>query len=166
MHLRGPQPSMHVASLPRFLAVSSEMFYDYNHYRGYATCCAPIDKSTGELWKSWKTMRDEWISEPFHLGVFHSDYLLHAPEDLDEPLSLKHVEFNAISSSFGVLSDRASATVYFNVSPYLQAENFPWNNATSVVAEGLDAAHKLYGVKEAFVLFVVQYGERNVVDQP
>lgn len=31
--------------------------------------------------------------------------------------------------------------------------------------EGLAAAHKLYGVKEAYVLLVVQPGERNVFDQ-
>lgn len=45
-----------------------------------------------------------------HLGIFRSDYLLHAPEasNADTPLALKQVEFNTISSSFGALSERTS----------------------------------------------------------
>ena len=43
-----------------------------------------------------------------HLGIFRSDYLLHAPEGAEAPLSLKQVEFNTISSSFGALSERVS----------------------------------------------------------
>lgn len=46
--------------------------------------------------------------QPFHLGIFRSDYLLHAPQGSSEPISLKQVEFNTISSSFGALSERAS----------------------------------------------------------
>jgi len=44
--------------------------------------------------------------KPLHLGLFRSDYLLHAAED---GLSLKQVEFNTISSSFGALSECAAA---------------------------------------------------------
>ena len=89
---------------------------------------AQVDEFTGELWKSWRRLRDEGITEvrififesfirvrwctllqDYHLGIFRSDYLLHAPKDSDEPISLKQVEFNTISSSFGALSDRASS---------------------------------------------------------
>jgi len=44
----------------------------------------------------------------WHLGLFRSDYLLHNP-DGGEEVSLKQVEFNTISSSFGALSHRAAA---------------------------------------------------------
>lgn len=46
--------------------------------------------------------------KPLQLGLFRSDYLLHAPA-ANEPLSLKQVEFNTISSSFGPLSERVAA---------------------------------------------------------
>ncbi|KAL5482338.1 GSH2 [Sanghuangporus weigelae] len=136
---------------------------------------AQVDEFTGQLWRSWKKLRDEGITEAcdYHLGIFRSDYLLHAPKDSAELVSLKQVEFNTISSSFGALSDRASslhnyllgATNYFHLSPYITKENLPPNGATSTVVEGLAAAHVAYGVHDAYILFVVQPGERNVFDQ-
>ncbi|KAL5524243.1 GSH2 [Sanghuangporus sanghuang] len=134
---------------------------------------AQVDEFTGQLWRSWKTLRDEGITEDYHLGIFRSDYLLHAPKGSTVPISLKQVEFNTISSSFGALSDRASslhnylldATDYFGLSPHLIKDNLPSNGATSTVVEGLAAAHKAYGVHDAYILFVVQPGERNVFDQ-
>jgi glutathione synthase len=44
--------------------------------------------------------------KPLHLGLFRSDYLLHSP--LNEPLTIKQVEFNTIASSFGGLSQRTA----------------------------------------------------------
>lgn len=70
-----------------------------------------VDEFTGQLWERWKRLRDERhgkIVQPLHLGLFRSDYLLHAP-DSATPLSLKQVEFNTISSSFGTLSQRTAA---------------------------------------------------------
>ena len=46
--------------------------------------------------------------QSWHLGLFRSDYLLHNPDGGKE-VSLKQVEFNTISSSFGILSHRAAA---------------------------------------------------------
>ena len=46
-------------------------------------------------------------TQPLHLGLFRSDYLLHTGEG--HGLSLKQVEFNTISSSFGSLSDKVAA---------------------------------------------------------
>ncbi|OBZ71715.1 Glutathione synthetase [Grifola frondosa] len=103
-----------------------------------------VDEFTGQLWKKWKLLRDEGIEQTFHLGLFRSDYLLHVPND-DQPISLKQVEFNTISSSFGALSERIAGL-----------HNHP---------EGLAAAHKAYNTSHAHILFVVQDGERNVFDQ-
>jgi Eukaryotic glutathione synthase, ATP binding domain len=44
--------------------------------------------------------------KPLHLGLFRSDYLLHSSSN--EPLSIKQVEFNTISVSFGSLSQRTA----------------------------------------------------------
>jgi len=97
---------------------------------------------------------------------------LHAPDN-GEPISLKQVEFNTISSSFGTLSQRSSelhrylykSTQYYGSSPHLRAESFPPNHTAAGLAEGLAEAHKAYGVPNARILFVVQEGERNVFDQ-
>ncbi|KAG2079703.1 glutathione synthase, partial [Suillus discolor] len=129
------------------------------------------DEFTGTLWRGWKKIREHGaLAQPLHLGLFRSDYLLHAAEDR---LALKQVEFNTISSSFGPLSERAAAmhrnilasTSYFSASPHLTADNFPENSTTSGLVEGLSKAHEAYGVRDARILFVVQPNERNVFDQ-
>ncbi|KAJ7276425.1 hypothetical protein B0H12DRAFT_1085349 [Mycena haematopus] len=129
-----------------------------------------VDDFVGQLWTGWKNLRSDEM--PLQLGLFRSDYLLHANSN-GEPLSLKQVEFNTISSSFGTLSERIAAlhrylyaaTSYYNVSPDIKTDNFPPNNTTAGLVEGLAAAHAAHNVKEAKILFVVQAGERNVFDQ-
>ncbi|KAH9480659.1 Glutathione synthetase [Psilocybe cubensis] len=130
-----------------------------------------VDDFIGELWRGWKRLRENGLAQPLHLGLFRSDYLLHAPSD--QPLSIKQVEFNTISVSFGALSQRVSelhrfllaSTGYCNSSPYLKRENFPENDTIAGLANGLAVAHKAYNVSGSRVLFVVQPGERNVFDQ-
>ncbi|KAK7439545.1 Glutathione synthetase [Stygiomarasmius scandens] len=129
-----------------------------------------VDDFVGRLWNGWKKLRDAGLEQPLHLGLFRSDYLLHSEED---GLSLKQVEFNTISSSFGTLSQKVSGmhrhlygtTQFFNSSSFFQPENFPPNDTTTGLAEGLAAAHKAYNVPGSYILFVVQPGERNVFDQ-
>ncbi|KAJ7823645.1 hypothetical protein B0H13DRAFT_2681398 [Mycena leptocephala] len=131
-----------------------------------------VDDFVGQLWTGWKNLRDEGMIQPLQLGLFRSDYLLHAGSN-GEPLSLKQVEFNTISSSFGALSERTAAlhrylyatTSYYNRCPEMKPEDFPPNNTTAGLVEGLAAAHAAYNVKTAKILFVVQAGERNVFDQ-
>ncbi|KAJ7747960.1 hypothetical protein DFH07DRAFT_923715 [Mycena maculata] len=131
-----------------------------------------VDDFVGQLWTGWKALRDEGTAQPLHLGLFRSDYLLHAGAP-GEPLSLKQVEFNTISSSFGTLSQRTAAlhrylyasTAYYNVFPDMKPADFPPNDTTAGLVEGLAAAHAAYNFKEAKILFVVQAGERNVFDQ-
>ncbi|KAH9831388.1 uncharacterized protein C8Q71DRAFT_301509 [Rhodofomes roseus] len=131
-----------------------------------------VDEFTGQLWRRWRKLRDENVPRPLQLGLFRSDYLAHAPGN-GEPTSLKQVEFNTISSSFGALSERSAnlhrylfkSTQYYEVSSHLREENFPSNNTVAGLAEGLAEAHKAYGVPNARILFVVQENERNVFDQ-
>lgn len=131
-----------------------------------------VDEFTGQLWRRWRRLRDEGVVQPLQLGLFRSDYLLHAPGN-GEPMSLRQVEFNTISSSFGALSERAAdlheylykSTQYYGASSNLRAENFPPNRTTAGLAEGLAEGHKAYGILNARILFVVQDNERNVFDQ-
>ncbi|EKM49834.1 uncharacterized protein PHACADRAFT_265549 [Phanerochaete carnosa HHB-10118-sp] len=130
------------------------------------------DTFTGELWRRWRRVRDEGVARPLQLGLFRSDYMVHRP-DPHGPASLKQVEFNTISSSFGALSQRVAAlhrhlhktTGYYGSSSLLKEENFPANETATGLAEGLAAAHAAYGVQDSWILFVVQEGERNVFDQ-
>ncbi|KAJ7074207.1 glutathione synthase [Mycena amicta] len=129
-----------------------------------------VDDFVGQLWTGWKKLRDEGLVQPLQLGLFRSDYLLHTG---DQQLSLKQVEFNTISSSFGTLSQRTASlhrylfasTGYYNACPGMKAEDFPANETTAGLVEGLAAAHAAYGTTSAKILFVVQPGERNVFDQ-
>ncbi|KAJ7135421.1 hypothetical protein C8R43DRAFT_1020950 [Mycena crocata] len=131
-----------------------------------------VDDFVGQLWAGWKNLREEGLIQPLQLGLFRSDYLLHAGAK-DEPLRLKQVEFNTISSSFGTLSERTAAlhrylyaaTSYYDVYPNMKSEDFPPNDTTAGLVEGLAAAHAAYNVKQTKILFVVQAGERNVFDQ-
>ncbi|KAH9960349.1 glutathione synthase [Lactifluus volemus] len=133
---------------------------------------ADVDEFTRELWSAWKSLRDQGIPPPLHLGLFRSDYLLHQPA-ANDPIALKQVEFNTISASFGGLSQKVAemhrylveSTGYFSISPLLSSENLPPNDNLNGLAKGLAEAHRAYGVSNAQVLFVIQPNERNVFDQ-
>ncbi|CAA7261555.1 unnamed protein product [Cyclocybe aegerita] len=130
-----------------------------------------VDDFIGQLWKGWKQLRDAGLAQPLHLGLFRSDYLLHYA--LKDSLSIKQVEFNTISVSFGSLSQRTAelhryllaATRYYDASPYFKLDNFPSNDTIAGLASGLAQAHEAYSVDDSQILFVVQPGERNVFDQ-
>jgi len=95
--------------------------------------------------------------------------MLHNP-DGGEEVSLKQVEFNTISSSFGALSCRAAAlhrsvhchritrvglisrysylaksTSYFGAFPGFSLDDIPLNDTTAGLARGLAEAHAAYG---------------------
>jgi glutathione synthase len=92
------------------------------------------------------------------------------------------VELNTIASSFAGLSSSVSS-LHRHLAlrwPALRSslwdrrtqpkrlvisDALPPNPAVTVIAEALARAHREYGSAEAAVLFVVQPGERNVVDQ-
>ncbi|KAG8902836.1 hypothetical protein FRB99_004032 [Tulasnella sp. 403] len=133
-----------------------------------------VDEFVGSLWTGWKAIRDEnsGSTQSLHLGLFRSDYLLHQAT-LSPELSIKQVEFNTISSSFGSLSERTAAlhrylhntTGYYGAAACLNSLNFPPNSPIAGLTAGMVAAHKAYGSPSASILFVVQPGERNLFDQ-
>lgn len=138
-----------------------------------------VDAFQAELYKIWRSVLQEGLTQHAQLGLFRSDYLMHST--LDAGLELKQVEFNTISASFGPLCTRTSAMhhylldkgAYEALSPVLRKENMPENQALDTLAAGLIDAHNYYidesrdaqhAVKPA-ILFVVQWEERNTFDQ-
>lgn len=61
-----------------------------------------VDDFLANLWKIHLSVKEEGYVQDLSLGMFRSDYMLHTPEG--SPPSLKQVEFNTISSSFGGLA--------------------------------------------------------------
>ncbi|KAJ8581376.1 hypothetical protein M405DRAFT_868729 [Rhizopogon salebrosus TDB-379] len=91
------------------------------------------------------------------LGLLRSDYLFHTAGNR---LSPKQVQFNTISFSFDLLSERPAdmhrhtiaSTSYLSISSYLIADNFPEKITTSVLAEGLAQAHDASYYRARFLL--------------
>lgn len=134
-----------------------------------------VDDFIRNLWEVHMSVKGEGYVQPLSLGLFRSDYMLHAPSG-DEPPSLRQVEFNTISSSFGGLSalvtalhrhlltfpDRSTHLAY----PFHELTDArvlerggmagpnshnpslnlpPDNNAVQVLQSGLSSAHTAYG---------------------
>ncbi|CDZ97440.1 Glutathione synthetase [Phaffia rhodozyma] len=132
------------------------------------------DSFMRDVWQGWKDSQEEGVKQPLQLLLSRSDYLLHQSlSKKNEPLSMKQVEFNTISSSFGSLSEKVGGlhryltlqTGYLNASPCLQIKNLPANSPIHGLANGLAEAHKAFNIPESSILFVVQDGERNAFDQ-
>ncbi|XRM46335.1 Glutathione synthetase [Aspergillus tubingensis] len=99
------------------------------------------------------------------------------------PPSLKQVEFNTISSSFGGLSTLVTSLhtellnsppghpLAYPSHPLLSSSQPPKNTSVETLSAGLAAAHTAYGSSKSSpalptcIIFVVQEGERNVFDQ-
>jgi glutathione synthase len=143
----------------------------------------PIDDFLQNLWDIHQKVSGEGYTHEYALGMFRSDYMLDAATD-----TVKQVEFNTISSSFGGLSSRVTdlhteliafpspaASLAYPSHPLLTAYNLPNlpppNEAVPTLATGLAAAHKAYGPPKSerslplCIIFVVQPQERNVFDQ-
>lgn len=115
---------------------------------------ARVDSFQGGLWKIWQTVKqDGGLSQNLQLGLFRSDYLLHSTDN--GSLSLRQVEFNTISSSFGPLAGKVSdlhrhlvSSAVFPKHPLLRMENLPKNDALETLASGLAFAAKAQGESE------------------
>lgn len=107
---------------------------------------AQVDPFQGQLYSIYRQTHQQRQTT---LGLFRSDYLLHA--DDGQP---KQVEFNTVSSSFGALSSQVSKLHRDAVRAHsiqqkaLKEDNIPVNEATEGLADGLAAAHQAFGVKD------------------
>ncbi|KAL1995193.1 hypothetical protein VTN49DRAFT_1380 [Thermomyces lanuginosus] len=141
-----------------------------------------VDDFIANLWKIHLRVKEEGYVQKLSLGLFRSDYLIHAPSNTSNP-SLKQVEFNTISSSFGGLSSRVARLhselltsppgnpISYPSHPLLDGRLPPENKAVEMLAAGMATAHAAYGPSKSSpqlplgILFVVQSGERNIFDQ-
>ncbi|KAL8287348.1 hypothetical protein RQP46_003800 [Phenoliferia psychrophenolica] len=134
---------------------------------------AKVDEFQGKLYEMWEQVEKEGVKQPLHLGLFRSDYLLHSPPGISpDQVSIKQVEFNTISSSFGPLASKVGdlhrylqKSGAYPVANGLELDNLPINKALVGLAAGLAAGHKAYASPNAKILMVVQDAERNAFDQ-
>lgn len=128
-----------------------------------------VDDFIASLWKVHLQVKDEGYVQPLSLGLFRSDYMLHTPKSTDPP-SLKQVEFNTISSSFGGLANLVvalhthlatfptqSSPLAYPQHPLLNTRSTndntsfkstgvpPVNDAVQTLCAGLASAHTAYG---------------------
>ena len=142
-----------------------------------------MDEFLAELWKIHLEVKAEGYTHEHALGLFRSDYMLDAATD-----TIKQVEFNTISSSFGGLSSRVAdlhtellsyPSPAVPLIPHLPSNSGasredslpPPNKAIETLAAGLATAHKAYGASKSSpalplcIIFLVQPDERNIFDQ-
>lgn len=139
---------------------------------------APFDKDfTGKLYETYVKAVDACggeLPQPLSLGVFRSDYMYNQTDH-----SVKQIEFNTVSISFGGLSTKVGAAHnYLNNSgaydndyslKYYNPDDIPISESIQKIANGLATGNYHYNDesdnKKTVVLFVVQPGERNCFDQ-
>lgn len=129
-----------------------------------------VDEFMKNLWELHLSVKDQ--VKGLTLGLFRSDYLLHIGGTSE--CSIKQVEFNTISASFGSLATRTSEMhrAMLKVGAYdgltIHEADLPSNLAVKGLANGLAVAHNTYvqlkGSADGIV-FIVQAGERNAFDQ-
>lgn len=135
-----------------------------------------VDDFISHLWKVHLAVQKEGYAQTLSLGLFRSDYMADVPSD-SKSVSLKQVEFNTISSSFGGLASRVTSLhkELLNSQSYpshpLLKYSPPENTAVETLSAGLATAHKAYGPSKSLparslcILFLVQENERNLFDQ-
>lgn len=125
-----------------------------------------VDDFTARLFKIHKQVLKEGSSQPVVLGLNRSDYMLDQRDDGKS--SLKQIEINTISASFGGL---AAGMVHVHkhilrVAGRLdESKAILHNNPAAGLARGIAKAKELYGSERAVVLLLVTDDERNIYDQ-
>lgn len=109
------------------------------------------------------------LLQPLTVGLFRSDYMY---DELEH--SIKQIEFNTVSVSFGGLSLKVGlAHKYLNSSKSYSSDGkyygdgIPVSNSINELALGLARANQAYNEsqRETAILFIVQDKERNCFDQ-
>lgn len=137
-----------------------------------------MDDFISHLWKIHLAAQKEGYAQTLSLGLYRSDYMANISVDSDTA-SLKQVEFNTISSSFGGLSERVTglhtellkSSPAYPPHPLLNSSVLPENKPVETLSAGLAVAHRAYGPTKSLparhlcILFIVQENERNLFDQ-
>ncbi|XP_078092979.1 glutathione synthetase [Mustelus asterias] len=124
------------------------------------------DEFTAGLFRIYKQVLEEGITQPITLGINRSDYMF--DKGLDHNTSLKQIEINTIAASYAGLAERVP-DVHRHVLNIWgksdEAAKILTNNAVKGIAEGIAKAWQLYGSSEAVVLFLIEKVSRNIFDQ-
>ncbi|KAI9913599.1 hypothetical protein PsorP6_005861 [Peronosclerospora sorghi] len=141
------------------------------------------DAFTGRLLELSRLVQKEGVQQQAYLGIHRSDYMLHEPQTdaANASQRLLQVELNTIASSFACISSLVSnmhsflirrletnipaLKMQYSITSSDYSNGLPQNDAITELPRALAAAHKLYGVDDAVVLFVVQPNETNAIDQ-
>ena len=153
------------------------------------------DEFTEKLLQISRTVNKEGLGQQLQLGILRSDYMLHEPTEAEQKLPLftaqagsdakpkqfMQVELNCIASSFGCMGNLTSQLHEYlltrypaeaaALSPALSSggDGVAPNHNLTKLPKGIAAAHSAYvsrgGSADAVVIFVVQDGEANSVDQ-
>ncbi len=93
----------------------------------------------------YKKLLSEGIKQSIVLGLFRSDYMLHAA---NSKLQLQQVEINTISAAFGNLGPRVNRCHRYlseaTSALQLDASKLPQNDADQRIAAALARAHQIY----------------------
>uniref|UniRef100_A0A1B6I2J5 Glutathione synthetase n=2 Tax=Homalodisca liturata TaxID=320908 RepID=A0A1B6I2J5_9HEMI len=140
-----------------------------------------VDEFTGRLYKLYETIRKEGYGQRLSLGLVRTDLMLETVCDC-KPLNCqtlcctptqpyccwKQVEFNTIASGFGWLGP-ASGLIHRYVLQELghpeMLKNLPENTALQGLCNGMLEAWKIFGKKNAIILFVIENVTYNICDQ-
>ncbi|MBN3274664.1 GSHB synthetase, partial [Polyodon spathula] len=124
-----------------------------------------VDVFTAQLFKIYRKVLQEGLSQPIVLGLNRSDYMLDCGKD--GSTSLKQVEINTIVASFGGLASRTS-TVHGHILKVAgksdEGVRIPDNNPAEGLADGIAKAWELYGSMSAAVMFLVEDFQMNIFD--
>jgi glutathione synthase len=140
------------------------------------------DEFVKNLLDIYKDFSEQYLKDCIQLGLLRSDYMINNDGYVETPLQ---VEINTVASSFGCLSEKVGLmqknllTKYsndpnmkqliseidsdFESTKPLKSSSIPDNISIASLARGLAHAHGLYKNPSAFITFVVQPGERNVM---
>ncbi|MDI1484891.1 MAG: hypothetical protein OHK93_000025 [Ramalina farinacea] len=127
------------------------------------------------LWNIHTNAISSGITQPVSLGIYRSDYMLHAPTPTDD-MSLKQVEFNTYSVAGGSHSNLISqmhshlaGTGAYQQDPSPLRPSLPANNTIEGIADALSLTHEHYCPVApdgpSAVLFVVQPNNVNIADE-
>ncbi|KAI9727597.1 MAG: hypothetical protein M1834_008036 [Cirrosporium novae-zelandiae] len=141
-----------------------------------------VDDFVAKLWSIHLDVKEEGYVQDLTFGLFRSDYMVHSPtsssNEPSSPPSIKQVEFNTISSSFGCLSSQVSLLHQhlheLPATPYptsIKSASLPSNPTIPKLAQGLKEAHIAYGPSKSVpslplcIIILVQPKEHNIFDQ-
>ncbi|XP_034761267.2 glutathione synthetase-like isoform X2 [Acipenser ruthenus] len=124
-----------------------------------------VDDFTAQLFKIYRQVLQEGLSQPIVLGMNRSDYML--DNDKDGSTSLKQVEINTIAASFGGLASR-TPTVHRHILKVAgksdEGVRILDNNPAKGLADGIAKAWEMYDSKSAVVMFLVEDFQMNIYD--